>query len=54
VHVPEIPDIVSRRRSGGDRQILAPKVRTTEIARAMGIDEAQVCSVIDKLERDGT
>jgi hypothetical protein len=40
--------------AGSDRRILAQKVPTTEIARAMGIDEAEVCRVIDELERDGT
>ena len=53
--VPETRDIVSPEAIR--REVIAEywqtKVPTTEIARAMGIDEAEVCRVIDELERDG-
>ena len=54
--VPETRDIVSPEAIR--REVIAEywrtKVPTTEIARAMGIDEAEVCRVIDELDRDAT
>lgn len=53
--LPETRDIVSPEAIR--REVIAEywrtKVPTTEIARAMGIDEAEVCRVIDEIERDG-
>ena len=53
--VPETRDIVSPEAIR--REVIAEywrtKVPTTEIARAMGIDEAEVCRVIEEIEGDG-
>lgn len=53
--VPETRDIVGPEAIR--RELIAEywrvKVPTTEIALAMGIDEADVCRVIEELEGDG-
>ena len=55
MNLPETRDIVSPEAIR--REVIAEywrtRVPTTEIARAMGIDEAEVCRVIDEIERDG-
>lgn len=53
--LPETKSISSP--EGLRREVIAlywrDKVPTTEIARAMGIDEAEVCRVIEEIEGDG-